>query len=71
MATKCGKPVTQGVPASAEPESVFGYMSGTMTIKGDVVAGIEEPWTSDAGDRDERVPAPRKTSRGRRSPSGK
>ena len=40
--TKHGKPVAQLVPMPAEQESLFGYMSGTVTIQGDVVAPTGE-----------------------------
>jgi prevent-host-death family protein len=65
--TKHGRPVAQLVPVPAEPESLFGYMSDTLTIQGDVVAPTGEPWSADAGGQDPLVPAPRKQSRVRRA----
>lgn len=47
--TKHGKPVAQLVPAPAAPESLFGYMRDTVTIKGDVVEPTGESWDADSG----------------------
>lgn len=65
--TKHGRPVAQLVPVPAEPESLFGYMKNTLTIKGDVVAPSAEPWSADSGEHDPIVTAARKTSRVRRA----
>jgi prevent-host-death family protein len=61
--TKRGKPVAQLVPVPAEPKSMFGYMRSTVTITGDVVAPIEEPWSAVAPGRDPFVSAARSMSR--------
>src|SRR6202021_3319147 len=50
--TKHGKPVAQLVPIPAPPESLFGYMKDTVSIKGDVVAPIREEWSALSGDED-------------------
>ena len=65
--TKHGKPVAQLVPVPAEPESLFGYMSDTVTIKGDVVAPTGESWNADLGEQDPPGPAARTNSRVRRA----
>lgn len=66
--TKHGKPVAQLVPVPAEPESLFGYMSDTVTIKGDVVAPIGAIWNADSGsEHDPLGRAARKKSRPRRA----
>jgi prevent-host-death family protein len=66
--TKHGKPVAQLVPVPAEPESLFGYMRDTVTIKGDVVAPIGELWNADSGgEHDPLGSTARKKSRVRRA----
>ena len=65
--TKHGRPVAQLVPMPAEPESLFGYMSDTVTITGDVVAPTGEPWSADAGGHDPLLPAATKKARVRRA----
>lgn len=65
--TKHGRPVAQLVPIPAAPESLFGYMRDTLTIKGDVVAATDERWSADSGEHDPLVAAPRKQSRTRRA----
>lgn len=65
--TKHGKPVAQLVPVPAEPKSLFGYMSDTVTIKGDVVAPTGESWNADSGEQDSPGPAVRTKSRVRRA----
>lgn len=65
--TKHGKPVAQLVPVPTEPESMFGYMSNTVTIKGDLVAPTAESWDADSGEHDPLKPAAGKNSRGRRA----
>jgi antitoxin MazE len=46
------EPVAQLAPASAKPKSLFGYMSNTVTITGDVVAPTGEHWSADSGGRE-------------------
>jgi antitoxin (DNA-binding transcriptional repressor) of toxin-antitoxin stability system len=50
--TKHGKPVAQLVPVEAAPESLFGYMKGTVTVKGNIVAPLTESWSVRDGDED-------------------
>src|SRR5271170_7693721 len=50
--TKHGKPVAQLVPVPAQPESLFGYMKDTLTIKGDIVSAVREDWSALSGDED-------------------
>ena len=51
--TKRGKPVARVVPIIEEiPESLFGYMKGTVTIKGDIVAPLDEDWSAESGEED-------------------
>lgn len=51
--TKRGKPVAKLVPIENEvPASMFGYMKGTVTIFGDIVAPLDEVWSAESGDED-------------------
>jgi prevent-host-death family protein len=50
--TKRGVPVAQLIAAQAAPESLFGYMQGTVTIKGDIVSPLQESWSVRDGDED-------------------
>jgi prevent-host-death family protein len=51
--TKRGKPVAKLVPIENEvPASMFGYMKGTVTILGDIVAPLDEVWSAESGDED-------------------
>ncbi len=51
--TKRGKPVARVVPIVNEvPASMFGYMKGTVTILGDIVAPLDEVWSAESGDED-------------------
>lgn len=47
--TKRGKPVAKLVPIDddSQPQSLFGAMAGTVTIKGDIMAPIDEAWEAD------------------------
>jgi len=46
LITKRGKPVARLLPATTEPEDVFGYMTGKVKIVGDIVGPITplEDW---------------------------
>ncbi|HYU12485.1 MAG TPA: type II toxin-antitoxin system Phd/YefM family antitoxin, partial [Stellaceae bacterium] len=46
--TKRGKPVAKLVPVDNQPIDLFGYMSGTIKICGDIISPIDEEWTADA-----------------------
>lgn len=50
--TKRGKAVAQLVPVQPEPETLFGYMKGTVKFEGDIMAPIEEQWSALTGDED-------------------
>ena len=50
--TKHGREVARLVHAQPDPESLFGYMRGTVRLEGDLVAPIEAPWSALAGDED-------------------
>ena len=46
--TKFGKPVAKLVPVEGEPEKpLFGFLRGTATIHGDIVAAVGESWNVD------------------------
>ncbi len=51
--TKRGKPIAKLVPIEEPSENQFGYMKGTVTILGDVVSPIDEPWSALTGDEDD------------------
>ena len=43
--TKHGKPVAMMVPVLPEPaKPLFGYMAGTATVRGDIVAPLDVEW---------------------------
>lgn len=44
IVTKRGVPIAKLVPYEETPQSIFGYMKSTVTIKRDIVAPIEEDW---------------------------
>jgi prevent-host-death family protein len=51
--SKRGKPLVKLVPIVDEtPTSLFGYMKGTVTIHGDIVAPLNEVWSAESGDED-------------------
>jgi prevent-host-death family protein len=50
--TKRGKPVATLVAAEASPDSLFGYMKGTVTIKGDIISPLQQSWSVRDGDED-------------------
>lgn len=51
--SKRGKPLVKLVPIIDEaPKSLFGYMKGTVTIHGDIVAPQDEAWSAESGDED-------------------
>jgi prevent-host-death family protein len=66
VVTKHGKPIVQLTPAPQPQHSYFGHMKGTVTIKGDVVAPLDEAWSALSGDEDQllRARTRRRTSRG-------
>lgn len=49
LITKYGKPVAMMVPVPSEPDTpLFGYMSGTATVRGDIIAPIEVIWEAES-----------------------
>ena len=53
IVTKRGRPVAK--VTSIEPDekqSYFGYMAGTISITGDIISPIEEPWAAITGEED-------------------
>ena len=51
VVTKRGKPVARlvAVKPAAEPETLFGYMKGTIEIVGDIVSPIDVDWNAKEG----------------------
>ena len=46
--TKRGKPIAKLLPIEGEPVGLFGRMSGTAKIRGDIINPIEDAgWTGD------------------------
>lgn len=51
--SKRGKPLVKLVPIiDVTPKSLFGYMKGTVTIHGDIVAPHRETWSAESGNED-------------------
>lgn len=49
LITKHGKPVAMMVPVPPEPaRPLFGYMAGTATVRGDVIAPVEVEWEAES-----------------------
>lgn len=50
VVTRYGKPVLKLVPieAASEPVDLFGYLKGSVTICGDIIAPTGERWDADA-----------------------
>lgn len=46
--TKRGKPVAKLVPATDEPPPLFGFLKGSVTVKGDIIEPIDVTWEADA-----------------------
>jgi prevent-host-death family protein len=44
LVTKRGRPVVRLVPAATEPPKLRGALAGWMTIRGDIVAPLEDEW---------------------------
>lgn len=50
--TKHGKPVAMMVPFTPEQATpMFGYMAGTATVRGDIVAPVDVEWEAESGER--------------------
>lgn len=66
--TKHGRPVAQLAPIQPPAKSLFGYMKNTVKISGDIVAPIEEEWSTVSGDEDAfygTVPAKKRARKGK------
>ena len=42
--TKNGVPITELVPARRRPETLFGALKDSISIKGDIIAPIDAEW---------------------------
>jgi prevent-host-death family protein len=45
--TKHGQPVAQLVPVSSTADKLFGCLTGSVTIHGDIINGTGETWNAD------------------------
>lgn len=45
--TKTGIPVAKLVPYDEQAASIFGFMKGSLEIKGDIVGDLEEKWEAE------------------------
>lgn len=45
--TKRGLPVAKLVPYEKKPTRLFGFMKGSVTIKGDIIEPIKEDWDAE------------------------
>jgi prevent-host-death family protein len=50
--TKHGRPVAQLAPIPPEPDSLFGYMQGTVRASRDAAAPLDVEWSVLSGDED-------------------
>lgn len=48
IVTKRGRAVVRIVPATEEQPRIFGALKGMMTIHGDIVEPIGDPWEADS-----------------------
>ncbi len=46
--TKRGKPVARLVPADDEPPELFGFLKGSVIVKGDIIEPVDVTWEADA-----------------------
>jgi prevent-host-death family protein len=46
--TKHGKPVARMVPIQDKAPDLFGYLAGSVTYHGDIIAPTGEAWDADA-----------------------
>jgi prevent-host-death family protein len=44
LITKRGVPVARLVPVRHEPRKLFGSLKGTVTVLGDIIGPLDEPW---------------------------
>lgn len=45
--TKRGRPVAKLVPCEEDMPSIFGYLAGTATITGDILAPLDGQWNAE------------------------
>jgi prevent-host-death family protein len=45
--TKYGKPAVKLIPVEEETPRSFGYMKGSVKIKGDIIASIDDVWDAE------------------------
>ena len=45
--TKHGVPVAKLIPAEEEPINLYGALKGAITIKGDIIAPLDESWDAE------------------------
>ena len=64
--TKHGKPVAQLVAIPSQSKSLFGYMKNTLSIKGNILAPVQEEWSALSGDEDHLYALAPKNKRTRR-----
>jgi prevent-host-death family protein len=53
VVTRYGRPVAKLVPVEPtegdeQAPGLFGWLRGTVTVHGDIIAPIDEPWDADA-----------------------
>ncbi len=46
--TKRGRPVAKLIPYEETLPSLFGFMSGTATIKGDIISPLDVKWNAES-----------------------
>ena len=46
--TKHGVPIAKLVPTGEEPVNLYGALKGTVKIKGDIIAPIDETWDAES-----------------------
>ena len=47
VVTKRGKPIVKVIPYEQEPISLFGCLAGSVVIKADIVAPLDEAWNAE------------------------
>ena len=52
--TKRGAAVAKLVPVRRKPRKLLGSMKGTVTVQGDIISPLDEPWDALEGRDDER-----------------
>ena len=44
---KRGKPVARLVPADDKPPALFGFLKGSVIVKGDIIEPVDVTWKAD------------------------